>query len=79
MADNYGHTGVYRGRIEGDRLVFESMQDTGPRLRFTWDASDPGVIGWRNEMAAPDGSWFLIEEYSMVPVPPLDARDGQLT
>jgi hypothetical protein len=34
----------------------------------TWDASDPGVIGWRNEMAAPDGSWFLIEEYSMVPV-----------
>jgi hypothetical protein len=68
MADNYGHTGVYRGRTEGDRLVFESMQDTGPRLRFTWDASAPGVTGWRNEMAAPDGSWFLIEEYSMVPV-----------
>jgi Protein of unknown function (DUF1579) len=79
MADNYGHTGVYRGRIESDRLVFESMQDTAPRLRFTWDASAPGVIGWRNEMAAPDGSWFLIEEYSMVPVSPLDAGDGQLT
>ena len=67
-ADNYGHTDMYRGHIEGDRLVFESMQDTGPRLRFTWDASDLGVIGWRNEMATPDGSWFLIEEYSMVPV-----------
>jgi hypothetical protein len=23
MACNYGHAGVYRGRIEGDRLVFE--------------------------------------------------------
>ena len=28
----------------------------------------PGVITWRNEMAAADGSWFLIEEYEMVPV-----------
>ena len=79
MADNYGHTDVYRGCIEGDRLVFESMPDTGSRLRFTWDASVLGVIGWRNEMAAPDGSWFLIEEYSMVPVQPRDTRDGQLT
>jgi len=70
MADNYGHADVYRGRVEGDRLVFESIQDTGPRLRFTWDASDPGVITWRNEMAAPDGSWFLIEEYTMVPRQP---------
>jgi len=68
MADNYGHTDVYRGRIDGDRLVFESLPDTGPRLRFTWNASAPDVIGWRNEMAVPDGSWFLIEEYSMVPV-----------
>jgi hypothetical protein len=65
MADNYGHTGVYRGRIEGDRLVFESMSETGPRLRFTWDASDPAVITWRNEMTQADGSWFLIEEYQM--------------
>ena len=39
----------------------------GPRLRFTWEASDPGVITWRNEMAAAAGSWFLIEEYEMVP------------
>jgi hypothetical protein len=32
--------------------------------------SDPDVITWRNEMAAPDGSWFLIEEYAMVPRQP---------
>jgi hypothetical protein len=37
------------------------------RLRFTWDASGPGVITWRNEMAVGDGSWFLIGEYPMVP------------
>ena len=67
MVDNYGNADVYRGRIEGDRLVFESMPGSATSLRFTWDASDPGVIRWRNEMGAGDGSWFLIEEYPMVP------------
>jgi len=67
MADNYGHADVYRGRIDGDRLVFESLAGAKARLRFTWDASDPAVIIWRNEMAMADGSWFLIEEYPMVP------------
>jgi hypothetical protein len=67
MVDNYGHADVYRGYIDGDRLVFESMGDTGPRLRFTWDASDPTVTTWRNEMAIDQGPWFLIEEYPMVP------------
>jgi hypothetical protein len=67
MADNYGNTGVYRGWIEDDRLLFESMEGAGPRLRFTWDASKPGVIMWRNEMALDDGDWILIEEYPMVP------------
>src|SRR5918994_1323994 len=52
MVDNYGNADVYRGRIEGDRLVFESMPGSATHLRFTWDASDPGVIKWRNEMAA---------------------------
>ena len=32
----------------------------------TWDASEPGVIRWRNEKAVGDGDWFLIEEYPMV-------------
>jgi Protein of unknown function (DUF1579) len=68
MTDNYGHAAVYRGHIDGDRLIFESLEDAGIRLRFTWDASDPDVIIWRNEMTAGDGTWFLIEEYPMVPV-----------
>ena len=67
MTDNYGHAGVYHGRIEGDRLVFESPQGAAARLRLTWDASGPGVILWRNEMSLDEGSWFLIEEYAMVP------------
>ena len=46
--------------------MFESMAGAGTRLRFTWDASDPTVITWRNELAV-DGSWFLIEEHPMVP------------
>ena len=65
---HYGHAEVYHGRIEGDRLVFESLEGVAPRLRLTWDASDPGVIFWRNEMSLDEGSsWFLIEEYAMVP------------
>jgi hypothetical protein len=59
---------MYRGQIDGDRLIFESLEDAGIRLRFTWDASDPDVIIWRNEMTDGDGTWFLIEEYPMVPV-----------
>jgi hypothetical protein len=67
MVDNYGNADAYRGSIEGDCLVFESMPDAPVRLRFTWDATDPDFMTWRNEMAVEDGSWFLIEEYPMVP------------
>ena len=68
MVDNYGHAMVYRGWIEDDRLVFESMADAAVRLRFTWEAAENGVVSWRNEMAVGDGKWFLIEQYPMVPV-----------
>lgn len=67
MTDNYGHAEGYHGRIEGDRLVFESLEGAASRLRLTWDVSDPDVIIWRNEMSLAEGSWFLIEEYAMVP------------
>lgn len=68
MTDNYGHAAVYRGHVDGDRLVFESLEDAAVRLRFTWDASGgPDAITWRNEMRAGDGPWFLIEEYTMTP------------
>jgi hypothetical protein len=59
---------VYRGWIDGDRLIFESLGDAPTHLRFTWDASAPGTILWLNEMALGDGAWFLVEEYPMIPV-----------
>jgi len=67
MTDNYGHVGVYRGRIDGSRLIFESLEDARVRLRLTWDTSDTDVITWRNEMTTDDGTSFLIEEYRMTP------------
>lgn len=67
LADNYGHTGIMRGRIEGDRLVFETV-DAGPvRLRMVWDATDPADITWRNESSVDGVAWELIESYHMTP------------
>jgi hypothetical protein len=65
MVDNYGHAAVYRGWIDGDRLIFEPVDAAGAPIRLTWDAGEPGMIRWRNEIGLPDGSWFLIEEYPM--------------
>src|SRR5579871_4503825 len=41
--DSFGNTSMMRGRIEGEKLVFESMTDVvlhgqATRLRFTFDA-----------------------------------------
>ncbi len=36
-ADNNGpNLAIYRGRIEGDRLIYESLQEGLPRIRLTW-------------------------------------------
>ena len=40
----------FQGRIEDDRLIFESLGEAPVRLRFTWDATEDGVIRWRNEI-----------------------------
>ena len=68
VADCYGHAEVLRGTIEGDRLTFESIGDPIVRLRLVWDLGDPTHPTWRNEMAAGDAPWFLIEEYDLTPV-----------
>jgi hypothetical protein len=76
LADCYGHAEVMRGRLDGDRLVFESLGHSEVRLRLTWDLTDPGVLRWRNEMSAGGSPWFLVEEYRCTPVEPAagDAR-----
>jgi hypothetical protein len=47
-------------------MIFESMRDTPPMLKMTWDASSPDVMLWRNEMTFDGVDWQLIEEYPMV-------------
>jgi len=66
-ADNQGpNLGLYRGRIEGDRLIYESVTAERPRIRLTWILDDASHCRWRNEFTLDDASWTLIEEYHMV-------------
>ncbi|HEY7469818.1 MAG TPA: DUF1579 family protein [Acidimicrobiia bacterium] len=44
IADNYGRADVLSGRIDGDVLVFESAPGRFPRIRLTWEATDPEVV-----------------------------------
>jgi hypothetical protein len=66
-ADNQGpNLGLYRGRLEGDRLVYESLQDELTRIRLTWILEDETHCRWRNEFAIDGVTWSLIEGYEMV-------------
>jgi hypothetical protein len=66
-ADNQGpNLGLYRGRLDGDRLVYESLQDELPRIRLTWILDDATHCRWRNEFTLDGATWSLIEEYVMV-------------
>jgi hypothetical protein len=65
-ADNNGPTmALYRGRIEGDRLIYEPVSDQLPRIRLTWQLLDAGRLRWRNEITFDGTAWGLIEEYDM--------------
>jgi hypothetical protein len=65
-ADNNGPTlAIYRGRIDGSSLVYESLQETLPRIRLTWILDDATHARWRNEYTIDGQTWGLIEEYAM--------------
>jgi len=65
-ADNNGpNMALYRGWIDGDRLIYESMSTTVPRIRLTWLLKDPTHATWRNEYTLDGETWNLIEEYAM--------------
>lgn len=70
-ADNNGPTlGSYRGRLErDDRLVYESLDASLPRIRLTWILDGPDHARWRNEITLDGTTWSLIEEYAMEAVP----------
>jgi hypothetical protein len=67
LDDNYGHADVMRGRLEGDRLVYETFDDRPARLRLTWDVSDPDRPVWTNEVHLGGDAWQLVESYRMRP------------
>jgi hypothetical protein len=68
VADCYGNAIVMRGRIDGDRLVFETIGEPPVCLRLVWDVSDPMDVVWRNEMSVGGAPWSLVEEYHCTPV-----------
>ncbi len=65
--DSNGASFMFHGRIEGDALIMESMGDSPVKLRFTWDASDPHSVHWKNEMSVDHKPYQLIEEYIITP------------
>jgi hypothetical protein len=65
-ADNNGPTlDIYRGALDGDRLIYEPVHDRLPRLRFTHVLTGPERSLWRNEISVDGEDWSLIEEYQM--------------
>ena len=69
-ADNQGpNLAIFRGCIDGDRLVYETLQDTLPRIRLTTLLHDPTHATWRNEVSLDGQSWVIIEEYAMASTP----------
>jgi hypothetical protein len=69
-ADNNGpNLALYRGRIDGDQLVYESVAEGYPRIRLTWILEDSAHCQWRNEYTLDGQDWTLIEAYDMVVAP----------
>ena len=65
-ADNNGPTlAMYRGALDGNRLVYEPIQAELPRIRLTWERASAAQCKWRNEITFDGHSWSLIEEYDM--------------
>jgi hypothetical protein len=65
-ADNNGPTlAMYRGTIDGNRLVYEPIQEELPRIRLTWELTESTHCKWRNELTLDGHTWSLIEEYDM--------------
>jgi len=62
-ADDYGHAGVMRGRLEGDILSFETIGDGPVSQRMIWNLTDPDVMRWRNEISVNGAPFSLVEEY----------------
>ncbi|HEU4318904.1 MAG TPA: DUF1579 family protein [Acidimicrobiia bacterium] len=67
IADNYGRASVLHGRVDGRRMIFESIGDQPPRLRLIWELTPEGNILWTNEMSLDGAAWMLVEDYEIKP------------
>jgi len=67
IADNYGRAELLHGRIEGDRMTFESSGHEPPHIKLTWELLTDETILWRNEMSLDADAWMLIEDYVITP------------
>jgi hypothetical protein len=63
VADNYGHTEILAGRIDGRLLTFESIGHRPVRIRLRWRIEDKDTMIWRNEVSIDGGSFALVERY----------------
>lgn len=63
VADNYGHTEILRGWIEGDLLTFQSIGHQPVRIRLLWHLVDATTMTWRNEVSIRGGPFVLVERY----------------
>ena len=64
-ADNYGHAGVMRGRLDDDVLTFETAADGPVRQRMIWDLSGGDTMRWHNEISVNGAPFALVEEYAL--------------
>jgi hypothetical protein len=72
IADNYGHTEILRGWIDGDLLTFQTIDRKPVRIRMVWHLVDDTTMTWRNEASVNGGPFELVERYecrSTAPTP----------
>jgi hypothetical protein len=50
-ADTNGRAFIFHGRIEGDRLVMETLGESPANLLFTWDVVDELTATWKDEVS----------------------------
>jgi hypothetical protein len=71
-ADSNGRSVPFLGAIDGERFTITSegapIGGAPVRLRMIWDAADPRIMTWRNEMSVAGGPWTLVEDYEMRPL-----------
>lgn len=64
--DNNGpNLSIFRGRLDGNQLIYELLTGDLPRIRLTWILDDATHARWRNEYTLDGSSWILVEDYRM--------------